>query len=112
MKTEINGDWKGYLKRFKLPSRKVLLEPLKYFAICLVVQVVFCVLASVTHILLLVVSSLIVGAFLYSAFKILGEVVLEEAKGFWADTLMWFYYLVLVLLTVVAPFLIAYPYLN
>ena len=27
MKTEINGDWNGYLKRFKMPSRQVLMQP-------------------------------------------------------------------------------------
>ena len=27
MKTEINNDWKGYLRRFKMPSTKALLWP-------------------------------------------------------------------------------------
>ena len=112
MKTEINGDWKGYLKRFKLPSRQIMLLPLGKLSACLVIQIVACVLASVTHVLMLVVSSLILGAFLYAVYKQFWEVVLEESKGFFADALMWLYYIVLVFLTIVAPFLIALPYLN
>lgn len=111
MKTEINGDWKGYLKRFKMPSCKVLLMPLKYFGICFAVQSICCLIAAQTHVLMLVVSSLVVGAVLYAAFKLLWEVVLEEAKGFWADTLMWLYYLLLVVIAIVLPFVIVYPYL-
>lgn len=111
MKTEINGDWNGYLKRFKMPSRQVLMQPLKYFGICFVVQSLCCLLAMHTHVLILVVSSLIIGAVLYAAFRLLWDVVLEEAKGFWADALMWLYYLALIAIAIVLPFLVVYPYL-
>lgn len=103
MKTEINGDWKGYFKRFKMPSSKALLWPLKYMAICLPIQAICCYLASLSHVLILVMSTLIILVFLYAAFRYLWEVMLEEAKGFWADALMWIYYLAITFVTLVAP---------
>ena len=112
MKTEINGDWKAYSKRFGLPPRKVILGPLKNFGICFAVQCIACALACVTHVLILFVSSLIIGAVLYAVYKYFWEVVLEESKGLWADTLMWIYYLLLSAITLLIPFLIALPYLN
>jgi hypothetical protein len=111
MKTEINNDWKGYLSRFKMPSTKALLWPLKYVAICLPIQAICCYLAAISNGLLLVMSSMIMVVFLYAVFKHLWEVVLEEAKGFWADALMWLYYIAIVFVTLVAPILVTIPYL-
>lgn len=111
MKTEINGDWKGYFTRFKMPSSKALVSPLKYFGICFAAQIVFCGVAALTHVLILVMSSMIIGAVLYAACKYFWEVMLEEAKGFWADFLMWVYYAFLLLITVVLPLVITWPYL-
>jgi hypothetical protein len=109
MKTEINGDWKAYAKRFKLPSRNTLLLPLKRFGICLVIQS----LASCTgSIVILLVSSLVIGTFLYAAYKEFWNVVLEEAKGLGADLLMWLYYAILFALTIVAPICVANYYLH
>lgn len=106
MKTEINGDWKAYAKRFQLPQKKTWILPLKWFGICLVVQIAAMLLAVNTNILVLVVSSMISGAFLYAAGKEFWNVVLEESKGFWADLLMWLYYALLFALTIVLPLVI------
>ena len=111
MKTEINNDWKGYFSRFKMPSTKALLGPLKYVAIYLPVQAICCYLAAISNVLMLGMSSMIMVVFLYAVFRHLWEVVLEEAKGFWADALMWLYYLALIAITVVLPFVVVYPYL-
>jgi hypothetical protein len=111
MKTEINNDWKGYLSRFKMPSTKALLWPLKYVAICLPIQAICCYLATISNVLMLVMSSMIMVVFLYAVFRHLWEVVLEEAKGFWADAMMWLYYIAIVFVTLLAPILVAIPYL-
>lgn len=111
MKTEINNDWKGYLRRFKMPSTKALLWPLKYIAICLPIQAVCCYLATLSNVLLLIMSSLIILVFLFAAFRHLWDLMLDEAKGFWADALMWIYYIAIVFVTLVAPILVAIPYL-
>ena len=111
MKTEINNDWKGYLTRFKMPSTKTLIWPLKYVAICLPIQVICGYLATISNVLMLAMSSMIMAVFLYAAFRHLWNVMLEEAKGFWADTLMWLYYIAIVFVTLVAPILVAIPYL-
>ena len=75
MKTEINNDWKGYLRRFKMPSTKALLWPLKYIAICLPIQAVCCYLATLSNVLLLIMSSLIILVFLFAAFRHLWDVM-------------------------------------
>lgn len=111
MKTEINNDWKGYFTRFKMPSIKALLWPLKYVAICLPIQVICCYLATISNVIMVVMSSFLMMVFLYAAFKHLWNVILEEAKGFWADILMWLYYIVTIFVTLVAPILVAIPYL-
>lgn len=112
MKTEINGDWKAYAKRFQLPQKKTWILPLKWFGVSFVVQIVAMVLAIHTNILMLVVSSMIICAFLYAAGKEFWTVVLEESKGLWADVMMWLYYALLCALTVGLPLVVGLVYLE
>jgi len=121
MQTEINGDWKGYLHRFKLPEKKVVLLPLKRFGICLMIQVVLGTVAvGLAHscaskggmLLWLVVSSMIIGAYLYAVYKEFWTVVLEAAKGFWADLLMWVYYIVCSAMITVVPVMVVDYIMN
>ena len=112
METEIKGDWKGYLKRFHLPDIRIFKGPLLGFGVCLLLQVVFSVIAccistsqplSGNAWILICVSSLIIGTFLYAIFRNFWNVILEESKGFWADVLMWVLYIILTLVSVVLP---------
>ena len=112
MKTEINGDWRAYAKRFQLPPKKTWLLPLKWFGISFVVQIVALLLAVNTNILLLVVSSMITGTFLYAVGKEFWNVVLEESKGLWADLIMWLYYALLFAITIVLPFVVGCKFLG
>lgn len=43
MKTEINGDWIGYLKRFKMPSRQVLMQTTEilWYMFCCAIAMLF-----------------------------------------------------------------------
>jgi len=112
MKTEINGDWKAYAKRFQLPQKKTWILPLKWFGSSFVVQIVAMVLAMHTNVLVLVVSSMIIGAFLYAAGKEFWKVVLEESKGLWADVIMWLYYVLLFAITIGLPLVLGLVYLG
>lgn len=107
MKTEINGDRKAYVKRFRLPGKKIWLMPLKWFGISLAVQIVAIIMAINTNVLPIIVSSMINGTFLYVAGKEFWNVVLEESKGLWADLLMWLYYTLLFAITIVLPLVAA-----
>jgi hypothetical protein len=109
MKTEINGDWKAYAKRFQMPTKQTLILPLKRFGICLLIQTAASCSGSI---IILLVSSLVIGTFLYAAYKEFWNVVLEEAKGLGADLLMWLYYAVLFVITIIAPVVVANHYLN
>ena len=112
MKTEINGDWQNYTKRFQLPQKRTWLLPLKWFGICFFVQIIAMFLAMHVNVLMLMVSSMIIGAFLYAAGKEFWQVVLEESKGFWADVIMWMYYAFLFFITIGIPLVIGLKHSN
>lgn len=112
MKTEIDGNWHKYTKRFQLPPRRIWVLPLKWFGISSLIQVAAMFVAIYTNILVLIVSSMIVGAFLYAAGKEFWNIVLEESKGFWADVIMWMYYAFLFSITIGIPLAIGLKYLN
>ena len=114
MKTEIQGNWKEYSKRFRLPPVKVLIIPLKRFSICLILQIVLGGIVFVLSrkglypgaLLLLIVSSMIIGGYLYAVYKEFWNVVLESSKGLWADVLMWIYYAICSFIIIVVPLII------
>jgi len=100
MKTEIQGDFKGYICRFKLPSARSFTYPLKSAAIVLLIQTISAVLLGfinmgpATAIILLLECLLIIGFYVKVLYKEFWNVVLEESKGLFADLLMWVYYFV------------------
>ena len=100
MKTEIQGDFLGYLGRFKLPSAQCFKFPLKSAAIVFLVQLLSAVLfgligfSAVTAIIMLLECLLMIGFYVKVLYKDFWNVVLEESKGFFADLIMWVYYFV------------------
>lgn len=111
MKTEINGDFKGYLLRFKLASKKCFFLPIKsaiiiFFIQLLLVGILSFFDTSFAAILLLFVDvMLMLGYYLKVLYKNFWNVVLEESKGLFADLIMWIYY-ILVCLISLSPALI------
>ena len=73
MKTEINGDFKGYLTRFKLPSAKYFKMPLKNVGIIFFIEAVLCgifILIGInraTLMIMLMQCLLMVGYYIWSS---------------------------------------------
>lgn len=105
MKTEIQGDFLGYLGRFKMPSAQCFKFPLKSAAIVFLVQLVSAVLfgliglSAATAIIMLIECLFMIGFYVKVLYKDFWNVVLEESKGFFADLFMWVYYFVVCALT-------------
>jgi hypothetical protein len=99
MKTEIQGDFKGYLLRFKMPSKRCFTMPLKSAGLILLLELILsgavCLLGIQTWsiVLSLVVCMVAVGYYVGVLYKDFWNIVLEESKGFFADVLMWVYYM-------------------
>ena len=98
MKTEIQGDFIGYVKRFKLPTAKCFSLPLKSaLVIFLVTLISSCGLwlfnAPKSGALFLIVECLaIVVFYIKILYKDFWNIVLEESKGLLPDIMMWIYY--------------------
>ncbi len=111
MKTEINGDFRGYLFRFKLASKKCFLLPLKTALIVLLIELLLVGVVSLfevsfgTILLLFVDIMFFVSYYIKVLYKDFWNVVLEESKGLFADLFMWVYY-ILVCLISLSPALI------
>ena len=111
MKTEINGDFKSYLLRFKLASKKCFLLPLKPAMIVLLIELIFVGLLSffnisfVTILLLFIDIMFLASYYIKVLYKDFWNIVLEESKGLFADLLMWVYY-ILICLVSLSPALI------
>ena len=105
MKTEIQGDFWGYVTRFKLPSAKCFKYPLKSAVVAFLVQLatagLFALisLSPATGIIMLLECLLILGYYVKVLYKDFWNVVLEESKGLFADLLMWVYYFAICALT-------------
>lgn len=107
MKTEIQGDFLGYLGRFKMPSAQCFKFPLKSAAIVFLVQLVSAVLlgligfSAATAIIMLLECLFMIGFYIKVLYRDFWNVVLEESKGFFADLIMWMYYFVVCALSLV-----------
>ena len=105
MNTEVQGDFWGYVTRFKLPSAKCFKYPLKSALVAFLVQLVTAVLLGLvslspaTAIIMLLECLLFVGYYVKVLYKEFWNVVLEESKGLFADLLMWVYYFAICALT-------------
>ena len=117
MKTEIQGDFWGYITRFKLPSAKCFKYPLKSAVVAFLVQLVTAVLLGMislspaTAIIMLLECLLMVGYYVKVLYRDFWNVVLEESKGFFADLLMWVYYFAICALTM-APAAVFFTILD
>lgn len=100
MNTEVQGDFWGYVTRFKLPSARCFKMPLKSAAIAFLVLLVSAVLlgligfSAATAIILLLECLFMIGFYVKVLYKDFWNVVLEESKGIFADFIMWVYYFV------------------
>lgn len=112
MRTEIKGNWIGYAKRFRMPSKKVLKYPLKHIGILLAVQIVVSGLFTFLPIPPIVKLIPIFAVMMFAVFYYLKVhwhtfwEVLEESKGLIPDLLMWLYYLIICIVSIM-PSLIA-----
>ena len=117
MNTEIQGDFKGYVCRFKLPSAKCFAFPLKSAAIAFIIQAITAVLLGIisigpaTAIILLMECLFLIGFYVKVLYKDFWNVVLEESKGFFADLIMWVYYFLICELTL-TPAAVFFIYLE
>jgi len=111
MKTELNGDWLGYAKRFRLPSIKTFIYPLKTAGIIFIVGAILTTLLHfIPNATILKVhlhfAVLMVAIYFYIKvhYRQFWDIVLEESKGLFADLLMWLYYVVICLISITPTF--------
>lgn len=114
MKTEIQGDFKGYFIRFKIPSKKSFLMPLKsaglIFLLELVLSGILIMLGIKTWsiVLSLMVCMMAIGYYIGVLYKDFWNIVLEESKGFFADVFMWIYYMAICAISLSPAFILFY----
>ena len=109
--SEINGDWKGYLKRFQMPCKQTLRLPLFRMTICFLLQLPIVFICwyykeiGFPMILLAMATTLgILTYYIKVLYKEFWNYVLVESLGFFADLLMWLYYLALTIISL-SPFI-------
>lgn len=101
MRTEINGDFKGYIQRFRLPSSKCFIMPLKQVGIIFLIEMILTGLFlliginKITIIVMLLQCMFMVGYYVTVLKDDFWNIVLEDSKGLFADLLMWTYYITL-----------------
>lgn len=107
MKTEINGDFIGYMKRFKMPSGKAFLYPLKTMMIAFAAQILlvlilwFIPLQPILKIVPVFAAMMFAVSFYIKIhYKLFWNIVLEESKGLIPDLLMWLYYILIGLISI------------
>ena len=103
---EINGDWKAYLKRFQMPCKSTLRLPLFRMTICFLLQLPIVFICwyykevGFPIIFLAMVTILgILSYYIKILYKEFWNYVLVESLGFFADLLMWLYYFILTVLS-------------
>mgnify|MGYP003408949458 CR=1 FL=1 len=114
MKTEVQGDIMGYFLRFKMPSKSCFYMPLKsaglIFLFELVLSGILILLGIKTWsvILSLVVCMMAIGYYIVVLYKDFWNIVLEESKGFFADVIMWIYYMAICAISLFPAFVLFY----
>lgn len=99
MKTEIQGNFKDYAFRFKMPSKECFLMPLKSAGIIFLFEAIFSGalyllgLNTLSVVLSLMLCMLAIGYYIKVLYKRFWNVVLEESKGLIPDVIMWLYYM-------------------
>lgn len=114
MKTEIQGDFKGYIFRCKFPSKSCFVMPLKSVGLIFLIELVlsgvlmlfnaqlFCV------VVMLISCLLAIGYYIGVLYKDFWNIVLEESKGFLPDAIMWIYYMSLCAISLLPAFVLFY----
>lgn len=114
MKTEIQGDFMGYVMRFKLPSAGCFLAPLKSAGVILAFELI---LSSTIYligvetwslVLSLLLCMVAIGYYVGVLYKKFWNIVLEESKGLFADMFMWIYYIVICAISLSPALLLFY----
>lgn len=117
MKTEVQGDFWGYVTRFKLASATCFKFPLKSALVVFLVQLVTAALLALigfspaTAIIMLLECLLMIGYYVKVLYKDFWNVVLEESKGLFADLIMWIYYLLTCALSLV-PAMVFFVFID
>ena len=114
MKTEIQGDFKGYFLRCKFPSMQCFTMPLKSIGIVLLIELIisglFILIGIPTWsvVISLMLCLLAVGYYIGVLYKDFWNIVLEESKGFLPDMVMWVYYMALFAISLSPAFVVFY----
>lgn len=114
MKTEFQGDFKGYFFRCKFPGKRCFSMPLKsagfIFLIELVMSCVCILIASsnVVVVLMLISCLLAIGYYIGVLYKDFWNIVLNESKGFLPDMMMWVYYMTVCAISLLPAFAVFY----
>lgn len=116
MRTENQCDFKGYMMRFKLPSKRCFILPLKSAGIIFLLTALGSLLLFFEHqswliFISIMLSMLAVGYYIKVLYKDFWSVVLEESKGLFADLIMWMYYMMVCVLSL-SPFFVLLWYLD
>ena len=117
MKTEINGNWGAYIKRFQLPSKKCFQYPIRCAVIIFIAQLIASMVIFTPFIpfakFLILFFVLMTSVFFYIKvhYQEFWNKVLEESKGFFADLIMWVYYMLICCISI-CPTFIAMLHLN
>lgn len=114
MKTEIQGDFKGYFFRCKFPTKKCFSMPLKSAGLIFGIEFVLAGILMLVGVqmwsvvLMLISCMLAIGYYIGVLYKDFWHIVLEESKGFLPDMVMWIYYMVLCGISLIPAFVIFY----
>lgn len=114
MKTEIQGDFKSYFLRFKLPTKKCFLMPFKSAGLIFLCEIVltglFILLGDPNWFTLLnlMLCMFAICYYIKVLWKDFWNVVLEESKGFFSDAIMWTYYLAVCVISLLPAFVLFY----
>ncbi len=114
MKTEIQGDFIGYFLRFKMPSKECFSMPLKsaglifLFELILSGTLILLGIQTWSIVLSLMVCIMAIGYYIGVLYKDFWNVVLEESKGFFADVIMWIYYMAICATSLIPAFVLFY----
>lgn len=114
MKTEIQGDFMGYVMRFKLPSAGCFLAPLKSAGAIFLAELVlsgvlyFVGVETWSLVVSLLLCMVAIGYYVGVLYKAFWNIVLEESKGLFADMFMWIYYIVICAISLSPALLLFY----
>lgn len=114
MKTEIQGDFKGYVLRFKMPSRRSFTLPLKsagfIFLLDIILSSILLLLGipNLSFVLSVLLCMIAIGYYIGVLYKDFWNVVLEESRGLLADLIMWVYYILICTISLLPTFILVY----